>query len=150
MRTYSPKKEDLEEMWYIVDARGKILGRLASRIASVLRGKHLPRFSPHISPRTHIIVINAEKIKLTGRKMTNKKYYWHTGYPGGIRSTTPEKLLKNQPGKVIQKAVWGMIPKNRLGRATMKRLRIYAGPEHPHAAQKPQPLKFETRKAREE
>ena len=150
MRTYSPKREDLEEKWYIVDARGKILGRLASRIASVLRGKHLPRFSPHISPRTHIIVINAEKIKLTGRKMTNKTYYWHTGYPGGIRSTTPEKLLKNQPEKVIQKAVWGMIPKNRLGRATMKRLRIYAGPEHPHAAQKPQPLKFETRKAREE
>jgi len=150
MRTYSPKKGDFEEKWYLVDAKDQILGRLATRIASILRGKTLPTFAPHVSPRTHVIVVNAKKIKLTGRKMTRKVYYRHTGYPGGIRSTTPEKLLEKNPAEIIRHAVWGMIPKNRLGNATMTRLRIYAGPDHPHKAQMPEPLKLETRKGREE
>ena len=148
--TFSPKKESFKETWYIVDAKGQILGRLASKIAQVLRGKHLPIFSPHLSPRTHIVVVNADKVKLTGKKMTKKIYYWHTGYPSGLRSASAEKLMQKKPEELIRRAVWGMIPKNRLGHATMKRLRIYAGPDHPHTAQKPQSLKIETRKSREE
>ncbi|MBN1902742.1 50S ribosomal protein L13 [Candidatus Sumerlaeota bacterium] len=148
--TFSPKKESFEEKWYIVDAKDQILGRLATRIASVLRGKHLPVFAPHLSPRTHIIVINAEKIKMTGNKWTDKIYYWHTGYPSGLKSASATKMLKTKPEEIIRRAVWGMIPKNRLGHATMKRLRIYVGQEHPHKAQKPHSLKLETRKAREE
>jgi len=150
MRTFSPKKDDFEEKWYVVNAENQILGRLATRLATVLRGKHLPTFAPHVSPKTHIIVINAEKIKLTGNKERDKNYYWHTGYPGGIRSTTAGKLLKKKPEEVIRRAVWGMIPKNRLGHATMKRLRIYSGSEHPHKAQNPQPLEIKTREKREE
>lgn len=148
--TFSPKKESFEETWYIVDAKDQILGRLASRIAIVLRGKHLPIFAPHVSPRTHIIVINADKIKLTGKKWTDKIYYWHSGYPGGLKSASAGKMMKDKPTELIRRAVWGMIPKNRLGHATMKRLRIFTGSDHPHEAQQPQSLKIETRKAREE
>lgn len=150
MRTFSPKKEDFEEKWYVVDAKDQILGRLASRIARILRGKHLPMFAPHISPRTHVIVINAEKVKLTGKKLGQKTYYWHTGYPGGLRSRTAQQLMETKPGEVIRRAVWGMIPKNRLGHATMKRLRIYTGSEHPHKAQNPSPLKLQTSQAKED
>lgn len=145
MRTYSPKQDDFKETWYVVDAKYKILGRLATRIATILRGKHLPTFAPHMSPRTHIVVLNADKIRLTGTKMKKKVYNWHTGYPGGLRSFTAEKLLERKPEELIRRAVWGMIPKNRLGHATMKRLRIYTGTEHPHEAQMPKELKIETR-----
>ena len=150
MRTYSPKKNDFEEKWYLVDAKDQILGRIATHIATLLRGKHLPEFAPHMSPRTHVIVVNADQVRLTGRKLTRKKYYHHTGYPGGIRSTTPEKLLEKKPEELIRHAVRGMIPKNRLGRVLMKNLRIYPGPDHRHKAQKPETIKIETRKAREE
>ena len=142
MRTFVPKPEDFTETWYLVDAENQTLGRLATRIAGILRGKHLPTFSPHISPRTHVIVINAEKVRLTGKKWTDKEYHWHTSWPSGLRSTTPQKLLEKKPEEIIRRAVWGMIPKNRLGNATMTRLRIYAGSNHPHTAQNPQILKL--------
>ncbi len=150
MRTFSPKKEDFEEKWYVVDAKDQILGRLATGIARILRGKHLPIFAPHVSPNTHVIVINADKVKLTGKKLLTKMYHWHTGHPGGLRTRTARQLLETKPGEVIRRAVWGMIPKNRLGHATMKRLRIYAGTEHPHKAQNPNALNFQTPKAMEE
>lgn len=145
MRTYSPKKGDYEEKWYMVDAKDQVVGRLASRVAAVLRGKHMPGFAPHMSPNTHVIVINADQARFTGRKMSEKKYYHHTGYPGGIKSTTPKELLEKKPEEIIRHAVRGMIPKNSLGRATMKRLRIYTGSEHPHKAQMPETLEIETR-----
>ncbi len=149
MRTYSPKKDDFEETWYLVDAEGQVLGRLATRIASILRGKHLPTFAPHMSPRTHVVVINAEKVKLTGRKLARKIYYRHTGWVGGLRAATAQNIMDKKPEDLIRFAVRGMIPKNRLGRATMKRLLVYAGPEHPHKAQNPRILKLQTRKVKE-
>ncbi|HOE63267.1 MAG TPA: 50S ribosomal protein L13 [Candidatus Sumerlaeota bacterium] len=149
MRTFSPKSEDFKETWYLVDAEDETLGRLAARVARVLRGKHLPTFSPHISPRTHVIIVNADKVRLTGKKWTDKIYYWHTDWPNGLRSTTPQKLIEKKPTELIRRAVWGMIPKNRLGHATMTRLKIYAGPEHPHKAQQPEVLTLHTNKAKE-
>jgi large subunit ribosomal protein L13 len=150
MRTFSPKKDDFKETWYVVDAKDQILGRMASGIARILRGKHLPMFAPHLSPRTHVIVINAGKVKFTGKKLLEKTYYWHTNHPGGLRTRTAQQLMDTKPEEVIRRAVWGMIPKNRLGHATMKRLRIYAGPEHPHQVQNPSPLKFQTSQPRED
>ncbi len=140
MRTYSARPETVRRDWYVVDATGKTLGRLASEIARRLRGKHKPVYTPHVDTGDYIIVVNAEKIRVTGRKMTDKVYHWHTGYPGGIKSITLEKLLQKHPERVIERAVRGMLPRNPLGRAMFRKLKVYAGPEHPHQAQQPKPL----------
>jgi large subunit ribosomal protein L13 len=140
MKTFSAKASDIVQGWYVVDAKGKVLGRLASRISMILRGKNKPIFTPHMDTGDFVIVINADKVRLTGKKLKDKKYYWHTGYPGGLKETTAEKLLKDKPEQLIVKAVWGMLPKNRLGRKMIKTLKIYAGPDHPHTAQNPKAL----------
>ena len=137
MKTVSIKKEDVTRNWFLVNAEDKILGRLATEIATLLRGKHKPTFTPHVDGGDFVVVVNAEKVKLTGNKLTDKKYYSHTGYPGGIREITAEKLLQKNPPDVIIKAVRGMLPKNRLGRQMIKKLKVYAGPVHPHDAQNP-------------
>ena len=134
------KAENQSEKWYVIDAEGKILGRLASDIAYVLRGKHSPAYTPHVNMNTHVIVLNADKVRLTGRKWTNKSYAYHTGWPGGIHEATAEQVNQRTPGDLVRRAVWGMLPKGRLGHATMKRLRIYTGSDHSHQAQKPEPL----------
>ncbi len=138
--TYSAKKTDNDDKWFIVDADGAILGRLASLIAARIRGKHNPMFSPHVDTGDTVIVLNAEKIKLTGRKWQQKTYYHHSGYMGGIKGITAEKLLEKQPEEIIRKAVKGMLPKNRLGRQLCKKLKVYAGDSHPHKAQQPKVL----------
>ena len=141
MKTYSAKPSDIERAWCVIDADGLVLGRLAAVIASRLRGKHKPLFTPHIDCGDNIIVINAEKVRLTGRKRANKIYYWHTGYPGGIKSRTAERILDGKhPERVLIKAVERMISRNPLGRAQMRKLHVYKGGEHPHAAQKPEVL----------
>ena len=140
MKTFSAKLSDIEQTWYIVDAKGKVLGRLASKISMVLRGKHKPIFTPHMDTGDFVIVVNADKVKLTGKKLRDKKYYSHTGYPGGLKETTAGKLLNEKPERVLISAVRGMLPKNRLGRQLIKKLKIYAGPEHPHTAQNPKVL----------
>ena len=140
MKTYYPKAGDLAEQWFLVDAEGEILGRLASRIAMVLRGKNDPRYTPHANMQTHVVVVNAEKVRMTGRKEDEKEYFRHTGWPGGLKSTTPHKLLSTDPTEILRAAIWGMLPHNRLGHATMKRLRLFTGPEHEHGAQKPVPI----------
>ncbi len=141
MKTYSAKPTDVEKGWYVVDAEGLVLGRLASVIAQRLRGKHKPMFTPHIDCGDHIIVINAEKVRLTGNKLAQKKYHWHTGYPGGIKSRTAGGILGGaHPERVVYKAVERMISRNPLGRQQMKKLHVYAGTEHPHAGQQPQVL----------
>jgi large subunit ribosomal protein L13 len=137
MKTFSAKLSDIDRKWYIVDANGKVLGRLASEISMVLRGKRKPIFTPHMDTGDFVIVVNAEKVKLTGNKLKDKKYYSHTGYPGGLKETTAGKLLNEKPERVLISAVRGMLPKNRLGRQLIKKLKIYAGPEHPHSAQNP-------------
>jgi large subunit ribosomal protein L13 len=137
MKTFSAKLSDIDRKWYVVDANGKVLGRLASEISMVLRGKHKPIFTPHMDTGDFVIVVNAEKVKLTGNKLKDKKYYSHTGYPGGLKETTAGKLLNEKPERVLISAVRGMLPKNRLGRQLIKKLKIYAGPEHPHTAQNP-------------
>ncbi len=139
-KTYSPKANEIDRKWYVVDASGETLGRLASRIAHVLRGKHKPTFTPHLDMGDHVIVVNAEKVAVTGRKEEQKVYYRHTGYPGGLRTTTYREMMEKHPERVIRKAVRGMLPHNVLGRQTLKKLRVYAGPEHGHAAQKPEEL----------
>jgi large subunit ribosomal protein L13 len=141
MKTYSAKPADVERKWFVVDAEGIVLGRLASVIASRLRGKHKPTFTPHIDCGDNIIVVNAEKVKLTGNKRTDKHYYWHTGYPGGIKSRTAGAILDGaHPERVVTKAVERMISRNPLGRQQMRKLHVYAGPEHPHEAQQPETL----------
>jgi len=141
MKTYSAKPVDVQKDWFIIDAEGLVLGRLASQIALRLRGKHKPMYTPHIDCGDNIVVINAEKVALTGNKRTDKTYYWHTGYPGGIKSRTADKILDGKfPERVIIKAVERMISRNPLGRQQMKKLHVYAGPEHPHRAQQPQEL----------
>ena len=139
-KTYVTKKEDVERDWHVVDATGQTLGRLATRIATVLRGKHKTTYSPSVDVGDCVIVLNAEKIHVTGRKLDQKIYYRHTGYPGGIRSTTLRDLLRKHPERVIEHAVRGMLPKNRLGRKMYRKLKVYPGPDHPHAAQQPKPL----------
>ncbi len=143
MKTVFVKKEDVQRKWYVVDAEGATLGRLAARIASYLRGKHKPIFTPNVDTGDFIIVINAEKIRLTGKKLTDKVYYWHTGYRGGLKAATPKELLEKAPERLIMDAVWGMLPKNRLGRQIFKKLKVYKGSEHPHSAQKPEKIKIE-------
>jgi len=150
MGTYSPKPGEIAEKWYVVDAEGQIVGRLAARIAAVLRGKHLPTFAPHWNMGTHVIVVNAEKTVLTGRKMREKTYVHHTGWPHGLKSVKARTLHEKKPGEILRQAIWGMLPKNRLGRAMRKRLRIFVGPTHTHAAQNPEPLVLRPRKAGEE
>ncbi len=136
-KTYVTKKEDVEREWYVIDAAGQTLGRLASQVAYILRGKHKPEYSPAVDVGDHVIVINAAKIHVTGRKLDQKIYYRYSGYPGGLKEITLRDLLKKHPTRVIEHAVRGMLPRNRLGRRMFKKLRVYAGPEHPHAAQQP-------------
>jgi len=139
-KTFTPRAGDIERQWFVVDAEGKTLGRLASRIAHILRGKHKPTYSPHMDLGDHIVVINAEKIRVTGRKAEKKVYYRHTGYPGGLRTTTYEDMLNKHPERILRIAVKGMMPNNILGRQMFKKLRVYAGPEHGHSAQQPEAL----------
>ncbi len=140
MKTFSAKAEDVSRDWFVVDADGKTLGRLASEIAHRLRGKHKAEYTPHVDTGDYIVVINAEKVNVTGKKTTDKIYHSHTGYPGGLKSISFEKLIDKAPERVIQGAVKGMLPRNPLGRAMFKKLKVYAGNEHPHAAQQPQEL----------
>lgn len=140
MRTYSPKAGDITREWYVIDAEGETLGRLATRVASVLRGKHKPTFTPHMDMGDHVIIVNAEKIVLTGAKAEQKRYHHHSGYPGGLRGVPFATMLDRRPTQAVETAVNGMLPKNRLGRQMAKKLKVYAGPEHPHAAQQPKPL----------
>ena len=141
-KTYSPKAAEIESKWYVVDASGKTLGRFASQIAHVIRGKHKPTFAPHMDMGDHVIVVNAEKIVVSGRKDEQKVYYRHTGYPGGIRSTTYKEMMEKYPERISTTAGRGMLPRNILGRNTLKKLRVYVGPEHRHAAQNPEELEF--------
>jgi large subunit ribosomal protein L13 len=141
MKTYSARPAEVERKWYVIDAEDVVLGRLASRVANILRGKHKAMYTPHIDTGDHVIVINAEKVKLTGRKLQDKRFYWHTGYPGGIKDRTMAQILGGKhPERVIEKAVQRMVPGGPLGRAQLKKLRVYAGAEHPHEAQQPEVL----------
>jgi large subunit ribosomal protein L13 len=142
MKTYSARPQDVRRQWHLIDAEGKTLGRLASEIARRLRGKHKPEYTPHVDTGDYVVVINAEKIHVTGRKMSDKIYHHHTGYIGNLKSISLEKLLARKPEKVIQQAVKGMMPRGPLGRAMLGKLKVYAGAEHPHAAQQPQPLEL--------
>ncbi len=142
MTTYNAKKEEIQRDWFLVDAEGQVLGRLATEIAARLRGKHKPVYTPHVDTGDFIVVVNAGKVILTGNKLRDKIYYHHTGYPGGIKSVSAGKLLQEKPEEVLRKAVRGMLPKNTLGRAMLKKLKIYAGGEHDHAAQCPKVLSF--------
>lgn len=143
MKTFSPTPEDIQRDWFVVDAQDQILGRLAAQIAHRLRGKHKPEFAPHMDNGDFIVVVNCEKIRVTGSKAAKKMYYRHSGYVGGLKEINLEKLLASKPHLVLMHAVKGMLPKNRLGRAMLKKLRVYAGPEHPHAAQSPKVLNFQ-------
>ena len=148
MRTFSPKVTEIERAWYVVDADGLVLGRLASSVAAILRGKHRPYFAPHVDTGDHVIVVNASKVVLTSDKAEAKLAYRHSGYPGGLRSTSYAELLADQPDELVRRAIRGMLPKNTLGRKMLSKLNVYAGPEHPHSAQKPQPLELpEARRA---
>ena len=143
MKTYVATPADRERNWVLVDANGLTLGRLATQIADALRGKNKPTYTPHVDTGDFVVVVNAEKISVTGNKRDEKRYYRHSGYPGGIKSRTLSEMLDRRPEEVIRIAVKGMLPRNRLGRAQLRKLKIYAGPEHPHAAQKPEPLEVE-------
>jgi len=142
VKTLVPKKDQIEKKWWLIDAEGKILGRLATKIATLLRGKHKPYFTNFIDTGDYVIVINAEKVRLTGKKAKKKIYRSHSGYIGGLKEIPFEKLIQKKPEEVIRRAVWGMLPKNRLGRAIFKKLKVYRGPNHPHQAQKPEPLEL--------
>ncbi|MEU6720625.1 50S ribosomal protein L13 [Nonomuraea sp. NPDC046802] len=142
MRTYSPKPADVQRQWYVIDATDVVLGRLASHVATLLRGKHKPIFANHVDTGDFVIVINADKVALTGNKLEQKKAYRHSGYPGGLRSVTYGELMEKRPEKAVEKAVKGMLPKNSLGRKMAKKLKVYAGSEHPHQAQQPVPFQI--------
>jgi large subunit ribosomal protein L13 len=142
MKTYSAKPHEVDQSWLLVDAEGQTLGRMATVIASRLRGKHKPEYTPHIDTGDFIVVINAEKVHVTGKKATDKIYHGHSGYPGGLKSISFEKLIEKSPEKVIQRAVKGMLPRTALGRAMFKKLKVYAGSEHPHSAQQPQTVRL--------
>jgi large subunit ribosomal protein L13 len=144
MRTYQANAQDRERSWHVVDAEGKTLGRLATQIANVLRGKRKPTYTPHVDVGDFVIVVNAEKVAVTGDKREKKLYWRHSGYPGGIRSRTLGDLLEKRPEEVIRRAVKGMLPRNRLARQQLRKLKVYAGPDHPHQAQKPEQLEIET------
>jgi large subunit ribosomal protein L13 len=149
MKTYSAKPSEVERKWYLIDADGVVLGRLAATVATILRGKHKTMYTPHIDTGDHVVIINADKVRLTGRKITQKRFYWHTGYPGGIKSKTMEQILGGKhPQRVVEKAVERMVPKGPLGRAQLRKLRVYAGGEHPHAAQQPEVLDLAARNSK--
>jgi len=143
VKTYSAKNEDIERNWYVVDATGLTLGRMATQIATILRGKHKPIFTPHVDCGDFVVVVNAEKIHVTGNRLDDKMYHRHSGYPGGLTSKTLRQMLDQHPDRVIELAVKRMLPKNNLGRQMLKKLRVYAGPEHPHEAQQPEPLEIQ-------
>jgi large subunit ribosomal protein L13 len=140
MKSFIPRESDIQKRWHVIDAEGQILGRLATRAARILTGKDKPVYTPFLDTGDHVIIINAEKIKLTGKKLTDKMYRHHTGYPGGLRETAAGMLLSKDPGKLVREAIIGMLPKTKLGRAMRKKLKVYQGPEHPHRAQQPTPL----------
>ena len=142
MKTFVAKPQEVQRDWYVIDAKGKVRGRVASEVARRLRGKHKPEFTPHVDTGDYIVIINASEIVVTGNKAQDKKYYRHSGYPGGVTETTFEKMQQRFPGRAIQKAVKGMLPKGPLGYAMAKKLKVYAGAEHPHSAQQPKPLEF--------
>jgi large subunit ribosomal protein L13 len=142
VRTFTQKQEEIERNWYIVDAEGETLGRLASRIAPILKGKHKPVYTPHLDCGDFVIIVNAEKVRVTGRKMDQKLYHRHSGYPGGLRSISLKDQLAKHPERVLQAAIRGMLPKNKLGRRMLKKLKVYAGDSHPHQAQQPKPLEL--------
>ena len=142
MKTYVAKEQEVEKKWFLIDAKDKILGRLATQIAMRLRGKHKPIFTPHADTGDFVVVVNADKVVMTGRKWTNKKYYRHSGYTGGLKEITAEKLIQKKPEDVLKFAVRGMLPKNSLGRRQLKKLKVYAGPDHPHQAQQPENLEI--------
>ena len=139
-KTYYPKAGDITQEWYLVDANDQNLGRLAARVASVLLGKHKPDFTPGVDTGAHVVVVNAERVQVTGNKMVEKKYYRHSQYPGGLKTISLRDQLDKHPDRVLQSAVWGMLPHNKFGRQVIKKLKIYAGPDHPHQAQNPKPL----------
>ena len=149
MNTYTPKKSEIERTWHLVDAEGLVLGRMATEIATILRGKHKATYAPHIDTGDHVIVINADKVVLTSGKAQRKMVYRHTGFPGGIRSDTYGELLSKKPAEIVRQSIRGMVPKNRLGRQQMSKLQVYAGPTHPHQAQKPVPLEIEHARVKE-
>ncbi len=140
MKTQFAKKGDIDRKWYVVDAKDAVLGRLAVRIATCLRGKNKPVFTPNVDTGDFVIVINADKVRLTGKKLTDKVYYHHSGYIGGIKAKTAKEMMEETPEKILEKAVWGMLPKNRLGRTMIRKLKVYKGTEHPHRAQSPEIL----------
>jgi len=142
VKTYVTKPDEVQREWFVVDASGKTLGRLATEVARILRGKHKPIYSPMIDVGDYVIVVNAEKVRVTGRKLTQKFYYRHSGYPGGFKQISLRDMLARHPTRVIEYAVWGMLPKNALGRRMFKKLKVYAGPDHPHQAQNPKPLEL--------
>lgn len=142
MRTFAPKKDEIEKKWWVINAEGKTLGRLATEVAVLLRGKRKPEFAHFVDCGDFVVIINAEKINVTGKKLEQKKYYSHSGYPGGLKVKTLKELLDTKPEDVVRKAVWGMIPKGKLGRAVYKKLKVYRGSHHPHEAQKPQEHQF--------
>ncbi len=142
MKSYMAKTNEIDRKWYIIDAEGKVLGRLATEIATILSGKNKPIYTPHVDTGDFVVVINAEKVKLTGKKLEQKNYVYHTGYPGGLREIPYERLIKERPEKIIELAVKGMLPKNRLGRKMIKKLKVYGGAEHKHEAQKPEIYEF--------
>ena len=142
MRTYTPKPADVQRQWYVIDATDVVLGRLASQVAALLRGKHKPIFAPHVDTGDFVIIVNADKVALSGKKLEQKRAYRHSGYPGGLSSISYADLLHKHPERAVEKAVKGMLPKNRLGRKMFHKLKVYAGPEHPHAAQQPVPYEL--------
>jgi len=148
LRTYSPKASEISRQWYVVDAEGLVLGRMATEVARVLRGKHKATFTPHLDTGDHVIIVNAGKVVLTSGKAEKKDVYWHSGFPGGIKHATYGAQLADKPEEAIRRTVRGMLPKNRLGRSTLRKLKVYAGPDHPHSAQLPQPLLVDHARAR--
>ncbi|MFZ2502467.1 MAG: 50S ribosomal protein L13 [Nocardioides sp.] len=142
MRTYSPKPSEITRQWHVIDAEDVVLGKLAAQVANLLRGKHKPQFAPHMDVGDFVVIINASKVALSGSKRTTKMAYRHSGYPGGLRATPIGELLEKDPRKAIEKAVWGMLPKNRLGRQIIKKLKVYGGPDHPHQAQQAVPFEI--------
>ena len=140
MKSFIPREKDMQKQWHVIDAEGQVLGRLASRAARLLTGKDKPVYTPFLDTGDHVIIINAEKVRLTGKKLTDKVYRHHTGYPGGLREMAAGTLLSRDPGKLVREAVIGMLPKTKLGRAMRKKLKVYRGPQHPHQAQRPVPL----------
>ncbi len=147
MRTFTPKPADIQRAWHVVDADGRVLGRVATQVATLLRGKHKPTWSPHVDGGDHVIVVNAAKLDFAPRKLADKQYHRHSGYPGGLTAEPLEHLFRRNPERVMRLAVRGMLPKGRLGRRMLKRLRVYAGPNHPHAAQQPQPFALASKRS---